>query len=278
MKKYSNENFIMLPTVDFCFKELMRNPKIRRGFIAAVLGKNPSEIRKTTLVSTELDKESEDAKQGILDVKVEMEDKTKINMEMQVAYFQFWPNRILFYLSKTYTGQIKAGEGYDALKKCIHVSILDFIHFPKDKRCYRKITLCDTETGEQYTDLLEIHVLELQKLPPEEQCENGLIRWMRFFGGKTRKEFEDMAKQDEYIEEAYDELKKLSADEKKRLEYEARERAMLDYNTQIKSARNEGKQIIISKMQEKGMTLQEIADFLDMDIKEISALAGEMPG
>lgn len=94
-----------------------------------------------------------------------------------------------------------------------------------------------------------------------------------------------MAKQDEYIEEAYDELKKLSADEKKRLEYEARERAMLDYNTQIKSARNEGRAEgeqtginIIKKMREKGMTLQEIADFLDMDIKEISALAGEMPG
>ena len=183
MEKRNKDNFIMLPTVDFCFKELMRNPKVRRGFIAAVLGKNPPEIRKTTLVSTELDKGSEDAKQGILDVKVEMEDKTKINMEMQVTYFQFWPNRILFYLSKTYTGQIKTGEDYDALKKCIHVSILDFIHFPRDKRCYRKITLCDADTGEQYTDLLEIHILELQKLPTEDQSEEGIIRWMRFFGG-----------------------------------------------------------------------------------------------
>lgn len=31
----NNEDFIMLPTVDFCFKELMRNPKVRKGFIAA---------------------------------------------------------------------------------------------------------------------------------------------------------------------------------------------------------------------------------------------------
>ena len=72
MEKCSKDNFIMLPTVDFCFKELMRNPKVRKGFIAAVLGKDPKEIRKTTLVSTELDRESGDAKQGILDVKVEM--------------------------------------------------------------------------------------------------------------------------------------------------------------------------------------------------------------
>ncbi len=282
----------MLPTVDFCFKELMRNPKVRRGFIAAVLGKNPSEIRKTTLIATELDKESEDAKQGILDVKVEMEDETKINMEMQVAYFQFWPNRILFYLSKTYTGQIKTGEDYDALKKCIHVSILDFIHFPQDKRCYRKITLCDADTGEQYTDLLEFHILELQKLPPEDQNEEGIIRWMRFFGGKSREEFENMAKQDEYIEEAYDELKKLSADEKKRLEYEARERAVLDYNTQMKSARMEGEQIgeergkklgeehgrrqaqaeIVAKLSAGGMGRKEIAELLEIDPDKMQRL------
>lgn len=35
----NNDSFIMLPTVDFCFKELMRNPKVRKGFIAAVLDK-----------------------------------------------------------------------------------------------------------------------------------------------------------------------------------------------------------------------------------------------
>ncbi len=46
---------------------------------------------------------------------------------------------------------------------------------------------------------------------------------MRFLGGKNRKEFEEMAERDEYIEEAYDELKKLSLDEQKRLEYELRQ-------------------------------------------------------
>ena len=29
----NNDNFIMLPTVDFCFKELMKNPKVRKGFL-----------------------------------------------------------------------------------------------------------------------------------------------------------------------------------------------------------------------------------------------------
>ena len=41
----NSDNFIMLPTVDFCFKELMQNPKVRKGFIAAILGKSPGTIR-----------------------------------------------------------------------------------------------------------------------------------------------------------------------------------------------------------------------------------------
>lgn len=199
----NSDNFIMLPTVDFCFKELMQNPKVRKGFIAAILGKSPGTIRRTTLIPTALQKESEEDKLGILDVLVELEDGTKMNMEMQVSYFDCWTNRVLFYLGKIYTGQIKEGEDYDRLRKCIHVSILDFVHFPQDEKCCRKIVFCDAESGEQYTDLMELHILELKKLPPKDQSEDGIIRWMRFLGGKNRKEFEDMAKKDEYIEEAY---------------------------------------------------------------------------
>ena len=62
MEKRNSENFIMLPTVDFCFKELMQNPKVRQGFIAAIMGKDPKAIRKTTLIPNTTKKESKDAK------------------------------------------------------------------------------------------------------------------------------------------------------------------------------------------------------------------------
>ena len=152
MDKRNSENFIMLPTVDFCFKELMKNSKVRKGFVAAILGKAPETVRQTTLLNTELRKGSEDDKLGILDVLVELDDGSKMNMEL--------------------------------------------------------------------------HILELKKLPPKDQNEDGIIRWMRFLGGKRQEEFEDMAKKDEYIEEAYDELKKLSMDEQKRLEYECGENTL----------------------------------------------------
>ena len=187
MDERNRENFILLPTVDFCFKELMRNPKVRQGFIAAIMGKDPKAIRKTTLIPNATKKESKDAKLGILDVMVEMEDGSKVNMEMQVAYFGWWSSRVLFYVSKTYSGQIKEGEDYDALKKCIHVSILDFIHFPQDKKCYRKIAFCDVETGEQYTDLMELHILELKKLPPGIRMKRESSAGCAFSAGRTER-------------------------------------------------------------------------------------------
>ena len=303
----NNDNFIMFPTVDFCFKELMKNPKVRKGFVAAILGKEPETVRRTTVIETELRKESEDDKLGILDVLVELEDGVKMNMEMQVPYFEYWANRVLFYVSKIYTGQIQKGDDYDKLQKCIHVSILDFIHFPQDQRCYRKITLCDVETGEQYTDLMELHVLELKKLLPEDQNEDGVIRWMRFLGGKSRKEFEDMAEKDEYIKEAYEDLKKLSLDEQKRLEYEVRQRAIRDHNSQMKSAERRGIEIgeergekrgieigerrgiaigeelgtqstlkrLVKANVESGKSLEEIAEFLGLDLSEVEKMSKE---
>lgn len=283
MKQRDSEEFIMLPTVDFCFKELMKNEKARKGFVAAVIGKDPKKIRRTELLPTELRRESEDDKQGILDVLIELEDSSMMNMEMQVPYFEFWPNRILFYISKVYSGQIREGEGYDQLRKCIHVSILDFIHFPQDKRCYRKVLFCDADTGEVYTDLMELHILELKKLPPEDQNEAGIIRWMRFLSGKSRKEFDHMAEKDEYIREACGELKKLSLDEKKRLEYELRQKAIRDYNTQIHSAEKRGEQRgiqdtlkrLVKANAEAGKTREEIAEFLGIDLLEVQKLIEE---
>lgn len=159
--KETNDNFIMLPTVDFCFKELMMNPKVRTGFIAALLDLPPSEVQETEVLPTELPRGSEDEKLGILDVFVKMMDGTQINLEMQVQFFAFWDSRILFYLSKMFSGQLHRGESYDRLRKCIHVSILDFNRFD-DSECYHIVRFYDGKTKELYSDLLELQFLELK--------------------------------------------------------------------------------------------------------------------
>ena len=209
MKTKAKDNFLMSPKVDYCFKELLAYSEIRKGFIAAILNKDPEEIAETTLMPT-------------------------------MAPFEFWNNRVIFYLSKMYAEQVKEGDKYKNLKPCIQVSILNFNLFHEDRTCFREIAFCDLTTKQKYTDLLEIYVLELKKLPPEQKEEPLIIKWMRFLAAESREDFEKMAGEDNYINEAYEVLQKLSADERKRLEYEARQKAIRDYDSQMSSSREEG--------------------------------------
>ena len=48
--------FIMLPKVDFAFKELMRNDIVRKGFLSAVLDIKADDIKETVLLNTNLSK------------------------------------------------------------------------------------------------------------------------------------------------------------------------------------------------------------------------------
>lgn len=122
----NSNNFIMKPKVDFCFKELMSDAEVRRGFIAALLDIKPIDIAKTELLPTHLNRRHKDDKEGIIDVRVVLNGNIQMDIEMQVLMFTYWAERSLYYLSRMYAGQIKKGQDYNTLQKCIHVGILDF--------------------------------------------------------------------------------------------------------------------------------------------------------
>ena len=236
------QDFIMKPKVDFCFKELMEDAEVRKGFIAAVLGVAPEDIGKTTLLPTHLGRQREDDKLGILDVRVCLNDRTQMDMEIQVASFKYWQERSLFYLSKMYADQIDAGDGYGALGKCIHVGILDFTLFSGEKEYYSKFHIREDTRHKLYTDKLEIQILELPKLSRYEYPENELLDWARFINAEQKKEMEAVAEKNRYVNKAYEKLVNISADEEKRLEYEAREKAIRDHNHLISVNRSEGRE------------------------------------
>jgi len=66
-----------------------------------------------------------------------------------------------------------------------------------------------------------------------------------------------MANKNEYIGEAYNTLVNLSADEQKRLEYEAREKAIRDYNAAISYAQKQGEQIGEARGEARGIEIGE---------------------
>ncbi|QBE95774.1 hypothetical protein PMF13cell1_01298 [Blautia producta] len=252
MERYADIEFIMKPKVDFCFKELMEDAEVRRGFTAAVLHIPPEEIAETVLLPTSLRKKYEGDKLGILDVRVLLNNSTQIDIEIQVSPFPLWPERSLFYLAKMFTDQIEKGEGYERLEKCVHVGILDFILFGEDEEYYSCFHIREDLRNRLYTDKLEVHILELPKLKKNDYPETELLNWAKFMNAERQEEFEEMAEKDKYIEKAYEALKNISADDEKRLEYEAREKALRDHNYLMKSNWEAGEKIGISKGMEQG--------------------------
>ncbi len=236
-------DFLMKPKIDFAFKEIMADETARIGFLSAILKLDPKNIKETHLLNTNLRKIHEDEKQGILDVRILMNDDTEIDIEIQLAELKVWADRSLFYLSKMYTEQIQKGQKYDVFKRCVSISILNFILFPKESEFYSCFRIMEEKRHTIYTDKMEFHVIELPKLPEEWKEENrNILLWAKFINAERKEEFEMLAEKDSYINHAYQQLQIISQDKEKRLEYEAREKAIRDYNQLMYEAEQSGRE------------------------------------
>lgn len=236
------EEFIMKPKVDVAFKEIMMDEKARTGFLAAMLKIRPGDIKETRILNTNLRKEHKDDKLGILDVRILLNNAVEINVEIQLSPLEVWAERALFYLSKMYVEQISQGQGYDVFKKCVSISILDFELFPKEKEFYSCFHIREDTRDFLYTDKMEFHLIELPKLPEElrEDC-SDIELWAKFINAEKKEEFDMLAQKDPYIESAYEHLQVISQDKEKRLEYEAREKAIRDHKQMMFEAEQRGR-------------------------------------
>ena len=236
-------DFLMKPKIDYAFKEIMMDEKARIGFLSAVLNLNPADIRKTELLNTSLRKLHEDEKQGIVDVRILMNNNTEIDIEIQLSILNVWADRALFYPAKMYTDQIRPGQDYTVFKKCVSISILDFVLFREDPEFYSCFHIREDSRQTLYTDKMEFHVLELPKLPPELiDGSSDILLWAKFINSERKEEFDMLATKNPYIGSAYEHLQVISQDREKRREYEAREKAIRDYNQGILEAEQRGRE------------------------------------
>ena len=147
---------IVRPKWDYCMKELFRNFIILKYFISDILDIPIEKIRSLKLRNTNLWRRYKYQKQGIVDVLLELNDDTKINIELQIRTVKHWDKRQLFYMGKLLTEELSAGEDYEQMKKCITISILDF-NLTWDNNYHRKYLLRE-ENGELFSDLSLIHI------------------------------------------------------------------------------------------------------------------------
>ena len=245
-------DFLMKPKIDFAFKEIMTDEKARIGFLSAVLKIKPEEIKETQILNTNLRKEHNDDKQGILDVRLLMNNDREINIEIQLSELKVWANRSLFYLAKMFTNQIKPGESYRVFKKCVSISILNFTLFPEETEFYSSFHIREDAHNFLYTDKMEFHVIELPKLPENlQENSSDLELWAKFIDAERKEVFDMLADKNPYIESAYQKLQIISQNKEKRMEYEAREKAIRDYNEGLLEAEERG----IAIGQEQGIAI-----------------------
>jgi predicted transposase/invertase (TIGR01784 family) len=136
-------------------------------------------------------------KQGILDVKVHTKSGRVINVELQVSASTTLIKRVLFYLTKIYSDQLRWGEDYKLLNPAYCVLICADSLLSGEAHYLNTYTLHNTKSGKELTKLLNVCILELPKLPAADDGK-AVWPWAKMFQCKTKAEVDSlMAKHSE---------------------------------------------------------------------------------
>ena len=253
---------------------LQKNEEVLRNLLATLLEMDEADIVSCHIENPiELGKKIE-GKDCILDVKIKLNDARIINIELQVYKQTYWTNRSLLYWARAYD-ILKSGEGYDMLLPTYHIGILDFTLFEDHSKFMAKYQILDVEDGYLYSDKLCIKVLDLTQLETarsQSETDKKLLKWASIFKAETLEELEQLASGEEVFENMVVTMKKLSEDEKIRMQCEARE----DYERCLITEYNAGKQDGI----EQGIEIErkntekerQRADRLEAEVKRLQGM------
>lgn len=240
------------PKNDTVFKMLFArkgNEDILSDLITAILTlKVP--IKDLKVLNPEIPKDHIDDKGIVLDIAVELEDGRRINIEMQVNWQHHLIKRAYFYASKLYSSQLNVGGAYSSLKKCISIFLMKspiFRDAPENSFHY---IFEMKERGDQaeIEGLLEIQFIEISKIfnvleiEPDDDGKLPLVDWCQFLYNPN--DFTTRGKGASHlsaIDKARRALQELSEDPEAQEIARLREKAMLDYASNLEAVKEEGR-------------------------------------
>jgi len=251
------QNELMNPKIDFVFKLLFGNEKDTSfliSFLNAALDLSGEKAIKSVIIKNPVnDRQTEDDKLSIMDVKAETNDETVINIEIQLRDQHNMRERTLYHLSKMIAERLNKGEDYQKIAKTVTINILDFDLLGRETRFHSIFRFQDTVLNDELTDAGEIHFMELPILrcyieQNKEDITNligkeKLLDWLLFIDNPDSEYAKLAENSDEVIGRAKDMLRTLSTDEKLREEYLAREKAIMDHYASLKAAEKHGIEI-----------------------------------
>ena len=259
---------------DYTFKRVFGytgNEEITKGLLNAILKEEVTEVNLNC--NTILERDLYDDKLGILDIRAKVNNAVDINIEMQLVDEKNIEKRILFYLSKMYTQNLKQSHNYSELNKCISILFIDF-ELDKLKEIPKYLTKWNIRE-ETYgkiilTEVLELYIINLSKI--DKYSENKILdTWVKFISNSE--EF-DMENADESIKKAKEVLDEISEDEHEQYLAHLREKYIFEIQGIEEAGFDKG---LAKGLAEKKQSLEEIAKKLkakNMKIDEISEITG----
>ena len=271
------ENKILSPLNDAVFQMLMgaeNSTDILTDFLLAVLKLPYDEYDDMTISNPFLMREYKGDKLGILDVKLKLKSGKTIHVEVQVDPVPAMKSRILFYMSKLITEQINESEHYESIKRVVTIVITDYPLIKESVNYHHHFGLFDIESKVLFTDILEIHTLEIPKARKVsgDTKNSSLFDWMKFFDIKTEEELNMVAARSPVMKKATMRLAELSADEKARQIFEAREKERRDNLARQRGAVKSREIEIATNALQLGMSIADIANLTGLTISEIESL------
>ena len=279
--KKEKEVKLLQPKIDIVFQSLFnkKNEEITKSFIEALLEEkvNSIEINDTK----ELTRDKPMNKLGILDLELDINNREKVDVEVQLLKNDEFIHRLLYYWSRLYSKQMQRGEEYTKAKRVVIIAIVDFeIDITKELRRMETIwNIREKEKTEKVlTDLLEIRIINLRRVREayQKDKENKKNQWVMFLEDPNSKEVKEIMEKNEDVKKAIITVKEMSEDEKMEKLAELREKAIRDekalYNTGIREGTRETKKKIAKKLISKNMEIEEIIEITGLTEEEIKEL------
>ena len=220
------------PKMDIIFQAIfgeVGSENITKDFLEKILKRK---IEKISLDKNPiLRRELKDDKLGVLDIVTELDGKEKCNIEMQLIDKNNIIERMLYYWSKMYTRQIKAGDDYKKLEKTIVILIADFnIKGLEEVEYHSTWKIIETNNVKKLilTDKFELDIIELLKIKGRENEKDQLLDWLIFLENPESERVIRKMEENENLKEAVEKLDRISEDEKMQRIIELREKAIRD--------------------------------------------------
>ena len=232
----------VLPTNNVMFQMIFgdeRHPRILIHFLNSVI-KPETPIKKVSIR-----RESATNQDHVLDKCPRLDiiadtDNEIINVEIQVTPQDHIVDRLLYYWSKLFAGQLIVGQKYHELKRTVSITVLSFDFFDEDDQYWRRAFLTNDHDGKRLTDKLEVHVIEIDKLR-ELKKDSPLTFWIEFFKNPYSEQVKSLCEFVPEIREAKEVFERAKSDPFAQEQMRIHEKAVMDYASGIATARDEGK-------------------------------------